>query len=97
MNILKTVFQIDVGRGDRISQSGLRREQVIDSDDGGSSLEESVEDHKQPQTEEIMNAELKARVSLFFNTQIQLFILFIYLFIIIVFFDDFRKQHRKLP
>lgn len=32
------------------------------SDDGTSSLEESVEEHKQPQTEEIMNAELIAGV-----------------------------------
>jgi hypothetical protein len=33
-----------------------------DSEDDISSLEESVEEHKQPQTEEIMNAELVARV-----------------------------------
>jgi hypothetical protein len=35
------------------------------SDGDNSSLEESVEEYKQPQTEEIMNAELAARVNLF--------------------------------
>ena len=33
-----------------------------DCEEDLSSLEESVEEHKQPQTEEIMNAELVARV-----------------------------------
>lgn len=35
-------------------------------EDDISSLEESVEEHKQPQTEEIMNAELVARVVIIF-------------------------------
>ncbi len=47
-------------------QRGLKRDRITDgdasSDDDNSSLEESVEEHKQPQTEEIMNAELVARV-----------------------------------
>ena len=36
-------------------------------EDDISSLEESVEEHKQPQTEEIMNAELVARVVIIFS------------------------------
>lgn len=50
-----------------VSKSGLNKAKVADddgsSDDGTSSLEESVEEHKQPQTEEIMNAELIAGVN----------------------------------
>ena len=48
------------------SKRGQKRDRPVDngsgSDDDTSSLEESVEEHKQPQTEEIMNAELLARV-----------------------------------
>lgn len=53
-------------REGRDPKNNLRdSEENCSSDDGDSSLEESVEDHKQPQTEEIMNAEIKARVRLF--------------------------------
>lgn len=50
-------------------QRGHKRDRPLASGSGSgsddsSSLEESVEEHKQPQTEEIMNAELLARVSL---------------------------------
>lgn len=49
-----------------MDQRGQKRDRPTeggssDSDDS-SSLEESVEEYKQPQTEEIMNAEIKARV-----------------------------------
>ena len=54
-----------------VSKSGLNKAKVADddgsSDDGTSSLEESVEEHKQPQTEEIMNAELIAGVNWYFQ------------------------------
>ena len=54
-----------------VSKSGLNKAKVADddgsSDDGTSSLEESVEEHKQPQTEEIMNAELIAGVNRYFQ------------------------------
>lgn len=57
------------GGGVRVAstdQRGQKRDRITDrdssSDDDNSSLEESVEEHKQPQTEEIMNAELVARV-----------------------------------
>jgi len=52
----------------RVGQAGLQKgrktiaDADYDSEDDISSLEESVEEHKQPQTEEIMNAELVARV-----------------------------------
>lgn len=51
----------------RLAQAGNQSENrttkaaFTGSDDDISSLEESVEEHKQPQTEEIMNAELAAR------------------------------------
>lgn len=56
----------------RVGQAGLQKGKPTtagadsDSEDDLSSLEESVEEHKQPQTEEIMNAELVARVILLF-------------------------------
>lgn len=54
------------GIGVSSGQRGLKRDRITDgdasSDDDNSSLEESVEEHKQPQTEEIMNAELVAQV-----------------------------------
>jgi len=48
------------------SQRGHKRDRPLGDGGSGSdcsSLEESVEEHKQPQTEEIMNAELMSKVN----------------------------------
>lgn len=105
------IWSIDEGR---LAQAGNQSENrttkaaFTGSDDDISSLEESVEEHKQPQTEEIMNAELAARVNLFriflvrvhFDKKNYLYIITFVppppLFLLVplwLFF--YRKEHRK--
>ena len=55
-----------------VAKSSQRGQKDRPLGDGGSgsdsaSLEESVEEYKQPQTEEIMNAELKSQVQFLIN------------------------------
>lgn len=63
--VLRLVVSSGISSPGNRAARGSQRDQVAETEvgsDDSSSLEESVEEHKQPQTEEIMNSEILARV-----------------------------------